>query len=295
MLRTLAVSIAALFLAASSRFHATAQTPDAGLVLAAARDALGGEKRLSAVRSVVVTGRTRQVRGENLVPIEFEISFELPDKYIRRDEIPAQESGPTTIGFNGASLIQLPPPLLPARAGGPPTPGPAQLEAARSARVTVVKQDFTRLALGMFAASFSSYPLTFAYAGEAEAPQGRADVIDVTASGPAAGGGRAAAPERGQAMPAGARGRGLAPGPANFTARFFVYKDTHLPIMVSWTAPFQGKPTEQRLYYADYRDVDGMKFPFRLRRATGADTTEETTIDRYRINVRIDPRKFEAK
>lgn len=78
-----------------------AQAPDAATILAATREALGGEKRLSAVRSFVASGRTRQVRGDNLVPIEFEISCELPDKYIRRDEVPAQESGPTTIGFNG--------------------------------------------------------------------------------------------------------------------------------------------------------------------------------------------------
>jgi hypothetical protein len=51
-------------------------------------------------------------------------------------------------------------------------------------------------------------------------------------------------------------------------------------------------PVEYRLYYADYRDVDGIKFPFRLRRAIGPDTTEETTFDRFRLNTRIDPRKF---
>jgi hypothetical protein len=71
--------------------------------------------------------------------------------------------------------------------------------------------------------------------------------------------------------------------------------ETHLPVMVSWNAMVQGKPVEQRLYYADYRDVDGMKFPFRLRRASGADTTEETTFDRFRINAKIDPKKFENK
>src|SRR5438045_199945 len=185
----------------------TAQTTDAKAVLAAAREALGGEKRLSAVKSFVATGRTRQVRGDNLVPIEFEISVELPDKYVRRDEIPAQESGPTSIGFNGASLIQLPVPPPPvARAGGPPPPGPAQLEAARAARAIGAKQDFARLTLGMFAASFDAYPLTFTYIGEAEAPQGKADVID-------------------------------AKGPNNFTLRLFITKDTHLPIMVSWTPP----------------------------------------------------------
>ena len=53
-------------------------------------------------------------------------------------------------------------------------------------------------------------------------------------------------------------------------------------------------PVENRLYFADYRDVDGMQFPFRLRRAVGADTIEETTFDRFKINAKIDPKKFET-
>ena len=55
------------------------------------------------------------------------------------------------------------------------------------------------------------------------------------------------------------------------------------------------RPTENRIYYADYRDVDGLKLPFRIRRAVGATTIEETTFDRYRINARVDPRKFEVR
>jgi hypothetical protein len=56
----------------------------------------------------------------------------------------------------------------------------------------------------------------------------------------------------------------------------------------------QGTPVEHRLYFGDYREVDGVRFPFRLRRAIGQETTEETTFDRFRINTRIDPRKFES-
>ena len=102
---------------------AGAQTPassaEASRVMAAAREALGGEARLSAVKSIVATGRTRQIRGDNLVPIEFEILFELPDKYVRKDEIPAQESGPTSLGFKGDELIQQPaPPPPPAGRAG---------------------------------------------------------------------------------------------------------------------------------------------------------------------------------
>jgi hypothetical protein len=323
--------------------HPAAQAPgrDPAPILAAAREALGGEKRLSGVKNFVATGRTRQVRGDNLVPIEFEIAVELPDKYVRKDEIPAQESGPTSTGFNGDELIQLPVPAPPGpppaaaqgRVGAPPPqpPSQAQLDAARAMRVAAVKQDFVRLTLGMFAGSFSSYPLTFTYVGQAEAPQGKADVLEAKA-------------------------------PPNFSLQLFINSQTHLPIMVSWkqapgragggrgrgegpppegrgrgeapqaegrgapprpegaapqappTAPPQGAPAapgaaapnagraaappapvEYRIYYADYRDVDGLQWPFRLRRATGQDTTEETTFDRFRINTKIDPKKFEVR
>jgi hypothetical protein len=304
------------------------QARDASSVLAAAREALGGEKALTAVKAFVATGRTRQIRGQNLVPIEFEIACELPDKYVRKDEVPAQESEPTTSGFNGEKLIQVPkppdpapassvkPPAEPAAAGvqsAPPAPPPDP----RKARVVSLEQDFARLALGMFAASFDSYPLTFAYVGQAEAPQGKADVID-------------------------------AKGPGSFTVRLFINAETHLPIMVSWTSPATSvvltdpgqppptnlapgsivasapprppasapkaeqdqyvkdvqelrkktlaaaKPVESRLYFADYREVgSGVKFPFRLRKAVAGETTEETNFDAFKINPRIDPRKFE--
>lgn len=192
-----------------------------------------------------------------------------------------------------------------------------QQEAQRRTRVLSVKQDFARLTLGMFATSYSSYPLTFSLVGQAEAPQGKADVIDVK-------------------------------GPGNFAARLFVMSDTHLPIMLSWTQPatpanvvmtapgqpkpanappgaivvegpaplaagaskddqdayakavaaarqkaIAGKTIENRVYYQDYRDNDGLQFPFKLRRAVGSDTIEETTFDRYRLNAKIDAKKFE--
>ena len=290
--------------------------------LADARKALGGDK-LAAVKTVVLTGQTRKLQGNNLVPVEFEINIELPDKYVRKDEIPAQENGPTSSGFNGPDLIQLPvpgPPVPPpARSGGPPPPTPEQMQAQQAAqrktRVATIKQDFVRLTLGMFAAAVPAAPLTFGYVGQAEAPQGRADVIDVKGEG-------------------------------TFALRFFIHNETHLPIMVSWQQPpasvavrvpgfpppanlapgtvvidapppppdsasqadkdkyakdvadlrrqAQAKTIESRLYYADYRDVEGRQWPFRLRRAIGPDTTEETTVDRYRVNVKIDPKKFEA-
>jgi hypothetical protein len=52
---------------------------------------------------------------------------------------------------------------------------------------------------------------------------------------------------------------------------------------------------EHRLYFADYRDVNGgVKWPFRLRHAVAGTTIEETTFDRVTVNTKIDPKKFET-
>jgi hypothetical protein len=254
---------------------------DATDVMAKAREALGGEKKLTSIKTVVASGQTRQVRGENLIPIVFEINIELPGKYSRRDETPAVESGYTTSGFSGDDLIQLPPPTIPvmppgaARAGGPPPPSAEQIATMqatqRKTRVATLKQDYARLMLGLFAASTDAFPLTFKKFGIAESPQGKADVIAVS-------------------------------GPNNFMANLLINQQTHLPVMLSWTpaAPPArpgmpaSTPAEQRIYFADYRDAGGVMWPHRIRRAVGADTTEETTFDRFKLNSKIDPKKFEV-
>jgi hypothetical protein len=344
----LCLTLLAWVAAAAQTPPAPATSGEAAAVLNAAREMLGGEKRISSIKTIVASGATRQLQGDNLVPMLFEINIELPDKYVRTDEIPARESGPSSRGFNGDGLIQVgdmpggPGP----RRGGPPSAPPAAAQGAATggkppegaraglpagapgdaggakagpppSPTTPLKQDFTRLTLGMFATSFSSYPLSFGHAGQAEAPEGKADIIDVKGGG-------------------------------NFSARFFIDSKTHLPLMLSWTTPpnlvpvvagqkppanlppgavtfetpmpppdsatpeekkqfeeqalaarktamASARPTENRIYYADYRDVDGLKLPFRIRRAVGATTVEETTFDRYRINAKIDPRKFEVR
>jgi hypothetical protein len=271
-----------------SALVAFGQAPDAAQVLAGARTALGGEKTLTAVRTFVANGRTRQLRGNNLVPIEFEINCELPDHFVRKDEFPAQDSDVTVSGFSGETLIQFPPPPV-GRPGGPgsagagrampppggaPPPGDARGDGRgrggppinpAQERLMTVKQDFARMMLGVLATSLPAYPLTFTYAGVAEAPDGKGDVLDVSGQG-------------------------------NFSARFVVLQNSHLPVMLMWEQPAPGQPApvEYRLYFADYRDVSGIKWPFRIRRAVAGNTIEETTFDRIRVNTKIDARKFEA-
>jgi len=101
--------------------------------------------------------------------------------------------------------------------------------------------------------------MMFSYTGRAQAPEGAADAISMT-------------------------------GQDGFAARLFIDTTTHLPVMLTW----QASKADQRLYYADYRDVGGLRWPFLIRRASAGETVEETTIDRYRVNTSIDSRRFEA-
>ena len=46
------------------------------------------------------------------------------------------------------------------------------------------------------------------------------------------------------------------------------------------------------VYFEDWRDADGVKFPFKMRRATEGATTEEWSVSKVKVNPKIDPKKF---
>jgi hypothetical protein len=314
---------------------APAQVGDVKQVLADARAALGGDKKLDAVKTLTMTGQSlRTSPSGTTVGGDIEVAIELPDKFMRRDMV--ANMGNMSIyrmsGFNGDGVINEmdQPPQLGAGGGqvvmfrmaGPggtvTGPGsapltPEQQEAMRKAMLTSAKQDFARLTLGTFAASFPAFPLAMTYAGQAESPDGRADIVDIKGDG-------------------------------DFAVRLFIDTKTHLPLMLSWMAkePLQitrqvggpggsrtviagggavqappGKlsPEEQekltaqmaaqakeadakrrvveyRLYYADYRAVDGVMLPFRLERSVDGKPTEEITFDKVKVNGKFDAKKF---
>ena len=60
---------------------------------------------------------------------------------------------------------------------------PEQKAEFDKARLLPNRKEYAKLALGMFAAAPATYPLEFTYAGEAEAPEGKADIIDVKGEG----------------------------------------------------------------------------------------------------------------
>lgn len=311
------------------------QGADVNKVLAGVREALGGEKKLAAVTSLSVSGRSTRVTGDSSsAPTDFEMAMVLPDKYMKKEVVAILGTNTLsrTSGFSGGELIDAmdaPPGMgsggMVFRMGGPGGVGgqqtPEQQEEVRRNTLLANRQEFARLTLGMLGASFKGYPLTFASAGQAESPDGTADVIDVKGEG-------------------------------DFAARLFVDAKTHLPLMLSWmakeplrmnvgpggvtatgsggrvmtngggavTQTFQGgamtpeqrdqlmkdlddrmkqaeaqrRMVEYRIYYADYQDVGGVKMPSRIQRSIDGKPADELALEKIKLNPKIDPKKFET-
>ena len=311
------------------------QGSDAARVLSAARQALAGDAKAAPVKTLAATGRTVRSRLDgSMSETEFEMSLELPDKFMKRELVVAM--GPTSIyrnsGFNGDGLINVTdtPPALSAGGGvrmmavhpGAGVPGQQipkeQMEEINRKTLASIKHEYTRLALGMFATAPANFPVEFTYVGQAESKDGKADVLDVTGAG-------------------------------GFTARLFIDGTTHLPLMLSWkdkeplvmtmgpgsgsqqmsagggsfqviTGGSGGRPmtpedvaqmqreaeermkeadakrriVEYQLFYADYKAFDGVKFPTRIQRTIEGKPAEEITFERIKVNPKIDAKKFEV-
>src|SRR5262249_41942819 len=156
-----------------------------------------------------------------------------------------------------------------------------------------VRSDFARLLIGWLLTTPSSYPVEYSFAGEAESPDGKADALNVK-------------------------------GPDGFTARLFLDQKTHFPLMLTYngkkprfitqTAPASarknpsGNPEEMekrmkqmdaeaaqqpdvefRIYFSDYREVDGVSFPHKLTRSIEDELNEELEVKSVKVNLQLKP------
>ena len=302
------------------------QGSDAARVLNEMRAALGGDK-LNGVTSLTINGRSARTMGQFQMTGDVEILCELPDKYLKKEELTVggMASMSSTLGFNGETLLQdSSSPTQPMahgggmmvmRAGpGGPMPGgapptPEQQAAMKATMLRNAKTEFTRLTVALLGASYSGNPVTFVHAGQAESPEGKADILEIK-------------------------------GGHDFAAKLYVDVATHRPLMLSWQAPgpqvitiVDGRPhrrrggvlrrraglvrhrgtqgvqpmseermkelmeaakklVEHRLYLSDYREVDGVKIPHMLVRSVDGTTTEELTLEKVKLNAKIDAKKF---
>jgi len=96
-----------------------AQGGDVNAILTGAREALGGDKKLDAVKTMTIAGRSLRTNPTGTsTESEFEVAIELPDKYFRRDAVVnmGTMSIYRTSGFNGDGVInEMDTPPQPAR------------------------------------------------------------------------------------------------------------------------------------------------------------------------------------
>ncbi|HLL73835.1 MAG TPA: hypothetical protein VK421_00950 [Pyrinomonadaceae bacterium] len=256
-----------------------------------ARKAVGGEEKLGAVQSLTAKGKYRRVFGERETAGERELSFQFPDKYLIADSFAVgglSTAMTTSKGMNGEQAWQG------GRGGMIFVGGPEMSEEQRMAMFRRNFQtEWARLALGLLLTTQPSFPVQFTYAGEAEAEDGRADVLD-------------------------------AAGPEKFAARLFLDKQTHLPLMLTYKITARriaggplsirngmskeeidkmikeqqekaGPPqeVEHQIRFSDFRKVGGLTLPHRITHTSDAgDMTEEWEITKYEINPQLKPDTF---
>jgi hypothetical protein len=189
----------------------------------------------------------------------------------------------TDQGVNGDTLLRAsrtfnaPPGAIIRTPPAPPKGSDAELQALRAARA-----DLARLAVALLLRAPQFQPVEFTYGGTAEAPDGKADVIDV-------------------------KGRD---GNA-FAARLFLDTVSHRPLMLSYrgvaprlvmqtrrvergaapppeagqaTPPPAGDVVDIEMFLDDYRKVDGLMLPHHITRSVAGEVNEEWTFKSYVVN-----------
>ena len=272
----------------------SSETKRAEEILKAARNALGGEAKLKAVQSLSANGKYRRVISGNDVSGEIEFNFSMPDKYMKNETmLPAPSISISSIDIvNGGNII------LDSRTSGPGhivfsrPGGPNATPEQRAAAERAVREEYTRLLVSWLLTAPSAYPVEFKYAGEAEAPDGRANVLALTGQG-------------------------------GFSAHLFLDQKSNLPLMISYKgiAPRLAMQTnggvmtgedlqkkikdqmdknpsgivEYQLRFSEYRAVDGVLVPFHITKSMGGEVSEEWHISKYKVNSPISPDKFAKK
>jgi hypothetical protein len=349
----LALVVAAYF-AAYARAQAQADAKAAS-VMADVRKALGGEQKIAAVKglslradyrremsagpgggggmTVVMMGGGATTTGSQQTTGKIEIDLDLPDKYLRIDTGSAAFGMTRTDGFEASR------PFLEVV---PNTPGmriqvdnPASDPARAKAALKRCQIDLARLYLGLTGGTQPGFAVTYAYGGQAESPDGKADIIDVTgpddfkvrlfvdethlplmltymepearvvmrtmtrdgaagrSGGPATvvvpAGAPAAAP------PAGAtHAAGTAPARTAAMAELTPAQREEIEKQMKEAEATPPKLVEYRLFFSDYRKVDGVSLPHHIARGLGAKTTEEWDITSYKVNPSFKADRFKV-
>lgn len=321
--RVLCTGLVLVAVAAVVPVRGAAEDSKAVEVLAAARKAIGG-KKIEEMKTLSLEASLQRNVNTMQLTSDVEILLELPDKYVRSETSSGMMASTMSMGFNGER------PIRPANAvgmagggmiirmgpGGPMPPGekptPAEQERLDEQMLRSSRADISRLMLGWFAAAHPALHAEYSYAGEAESPDGKAHVIDarnadgftarlfidqetrlplmVTYQGPqprviTQGGPRQ--PGEGRAD-----GQNVARRELTDDERKKMREEADRQIKEMQSQP--PAMVDVSLFFEDWREVDGVKFPHKIRRAVAGATNEEWTINKVKVNPKIDAKKFEG-
>lgn len=305
------------------------QSADVTRVLGDLRAALGGAAKIAGLKSMSVDGHTTRVAQDgSSVDQNFEMAFELPAgaiKFVKKDVV-ATMNGMTISrrsGFSGNEVIdetEMPPGMMGGGTtrvmrmgpGGPMAAGPATPE-QKQEQLTSSKREFARIVLGMIGDTTAAYPVTFTYGGQVDAAGGKADVLELKAVDGFTGklyiDGKTHLPlmlswmdkEPLRVTMGGGNGMVVAGGGGGGQVRTFGNGAGSPEDLARLQADMAArmkeaeanrKVVEFRLYYADYKPVDGIRLPARIQRMMDGTATEELNLDRITVNAKIDPAKF---
>ncbi len=264
-------------------------------LLAQARAALGGEK-LKGLQSLSIEGSYRRILGQGM-EMSGDLTYDLllPDKMMRVDtmrpfgdiEINNMEvvNGETVwtdqsqSGGGGANV------MIRRRGAGEGDPKQQQESINQN-----IRSEFARTTLGLLLTTVGSFPVEYVFAGEADSPEGKADVLDVK-------------------------------GPNGFAARLFLDQKSHRPLMLTYKGrrphvmmrtTTSGPPSEHdfekqlkeaqtapevehQVRYSDYKEVNGISLPHKISRGAEGETGEEIEFKKFKVNPTIKPEKFVKK
>jgi hypothetical protein len=253
---------------------------------------------------------------------KIEIDLELPERYLRSDVGSGGFALTRTEGFEGSR------PFIDVTGNSPGMRVMADSPASDPTRSKLALKrsnaELARLMLGLVGTTQPNFPVRYAYGGVAESPDGKADILDVTGpedfkvrmyidtethlplmltyleaeprimtrSFTRDGGG---APGGGQAGPRivtsgggnAVAGRGDAPEltPEQRAELEKARKDAEA------TPP---KMVEYKLFFSDYKKVDGLSMPHRIARGTADKTVEEWDVTSYRVNPTFKGDRFKV-
>jgi hypothetical protein len=291
------IAAAALFAIATAGFvGAEGNDAKAAALLAKLRQTLGGEAKLASVAGLSFEADMRRVLpGEGNEPgpeMSGDIRFDLadPKHYLFVDSFsPMPGMPPVSIGsgldgdaqWTGPISAPMGGVMIRADGGGDPARLRARLE-----------KDMTRLSVALLAGS--NLPgIEFTYAGPAESPEGRAEVLEVK-------------------------------GPGGFKGKLFLDEKTARPMMLVYqeiprrmsmrrggpgaappsgghgeeapgAAPIAPELKEAQMFLSDYKAENGLSLPRTVTIKVQDGPTEEWTVQKIKLNPTFGPDHFKKR